>query len=87
MSKETLLEFPCSFPIKAVGKNDVELDLIVIEIVRRHAPDLRKDAVTTRPSKAGNYVSVTVHVNATSKEQLDAIYIDLSSHPHVLMTL
>jgi hypothetical protein len=87
MSEETLLEFPCQFPIKAMGKSNIELDLLVIEIVRRHAPDIREGAVSTRPSKDGNYISVTVTVEATSKQQLDAIYQDLSDHPHVLMAL
>jgi uncharacterized protein len=87
MTEETLLEFPCRFPIKAMGKTNLELDLLVIEIVRRHATDLHEGAVTTRPSKDGNYVSVTVIVEATSKQQLDAIYQDLTDHPHVLMAL
>lgn len=87
MSEETLLEFPCQFPIKAMGKANVELDLLVVEIVRRHVDDLHEGAVTTRPSKDGNYMSVTVVVEATSKRQLDAIYQDLTGHPHVLMAL
>ncbi|MCK9620511.1 MAG: DUF493 domain-containing protein [Methylobacter sp.] len=87
MSEETLLEFPCRFPIKAMGKANLELDLLVIEIVRRHAPDISEGAVTTRPSKGGNYIAVTVIVEATSKPQLDAIYQELSDHPHILMAL
>ncbi|MEQ1528967.1 MAG: DUF493 domain-containing protein [Methylococcales bacterium] len=87
MSEETLLEFPCQFPIKAMGKNDVELDIIVIEIVRRHVPDIKEGALMSRPSKAGNYIAITITIDATSKQQLDAIYQDLSSHPHVLMAL
>ncbi len=87
MNEETLLEFPCQFAIKAMGKSDVELDLIVIEIVRRHAPDIKEGALVTRPSKAGNYLAITVTIDATSKQQLDAIYQDLTSHPHVLMAL
>ncbi|MGZ5028725.1 MAG: YbeD family protein [Methylobacter sp.] len=87
MSEETLLEFPCRFPIKAMGKANLELDLLVIEIVRRHAPDIHEGAVTTRLSKDGNYISVTIVVEATSKQQLDAIYQELSDHPHVLMAL
>jgi uncharacterized protein len=83
---ETLLEFPCQFAIKAMGKSDLEFDLLVIEIVRRHIVDKEK-AVTTRPSKDGNYLAVTVLIQATSKQQLDAIYQDLSSHPQVLMAL
>jgi len=87
MNEDTLLEFPCQFPVKAMGKNDVELDLIVIEIIRKHAPDLKEGALATRPSKDGNYIAITVTIDATSKKQLDSIYQDLSDHPHVLMAL
>jgi putative lipoic acid-binding regulatory protein len=87
MSEETLLVFPCQFPIKVMGKTSSELDLLVVEIVRRHAPDLHEGAVTTRPSKDGNYLAVTILIEATSKQQLDAIYQDLTDHPHVLMAL
>lgn len=87
MSEETLLEFPCQFAIKAMGKTDHELDLLVIEIVRRHVDEVNEDAVTTRPSKDGNYIAITVFIEATSKRQLDAIYQDLTDHPHVLMAL
>jgi len=87
MSEETFFEFPCRFPIKAMGKTDIELDLLVIEIISRHVPVLNQKSVNTRPSKDGNYLSVTVIIEATSKQQLDAIYQDLHDHPHVLMTL
>jgi uncharacterized protein len=86
MSEETLLEFPCQFAIKAMGKSDFEFDLLVIEIVRRHVPEYEQK-VTTRPSKDGNYLAVTVLIEANSKQQLDAIYQDLSDHPLVLMAL
>ncbi|MBK8816217.1 MAG: DUF493 domain-containing protein [Methylococcaceae bacterium] len=87
MSDETLLEFPCQFPIKVMGKSNLEFDLLVIEIVRRHVPDLHEQAVTTRASKGANYLAVTVTIKATSKAQLDAIYQDLTNHPQVLMAL
>jgi len=87
MSEETLLEFPCQFPVKAMGRAELELDLLVVDIIRRHVADINKGAVTTRPSKDGNYLAVTVIVEASSKQQLDAIYQDLSDHPHVLMAL
>jgi uncharacterized protein len=83
---ETLLEFPCQFAIKAMGKSNLEFDLLVIEIIRRHIVDKEK-AVTTRPSKDNNYLAVTVLIEATSKKQLDAIYQELSDHPQVLMAL
>ena len=84
---ESPLKFPCKFPIKAMGKSDCGLDTIVVEIVRKHAPDLGEGAVYNRDSSKGNYTSVTVVVNATSREQLDAIYQDLTDHERVLMSL
>jgi putative lipoic acid-binding regulatory protein len=88
MSEEqSLLEFPCQFAIKVMGRTSPELDVLVVEIVRRHSPDLREGAVTSRPSKAGNYTAITVMVNASSREQLDAIYQDLTASPHILMAL
>lgn len=87
MSEETFFEFPCRFPIKAMGKTNLEFDLLVLEIVRRHSTEINEGAVTTRPSKDGNYISVTVTIEASSKKQLDAIYQELNDHPHVLMTL
>jgi putative lipoic acid-binding regulatory protein len=61
--------------------------VLVVEIVRRHSPDLREGAVTSRPSKAGNYTAITVIIDASSREQLDAIYRDLTASPHILMAL
>jgi putative lipoic acid-binding regulatory protein len=84
---ESLLEFPCQFPIKAMGKHSDDFDAIVVEIVRRHVPDILEGAVTTRPSKGGNYLSVTVMIEAHSREQLDAIYMGLTACPDVLMAL
>jgi putative lipoic acid-binding regulatory protein len=84
---ESPLKFPCEFPVKAMGKADCELDMIVVEIVRRHVPDLAEAAVYTRDSTAGNYVSVTVKVNATSRAQLDAIYQDLVDCEAVIMAI
>lgn len=87
MSEETLLEFPCQFPIKAMGKSGGNLEITVVEIISRHAPESRKHSVKTKPSKDGNYLSITVTIEATSKQQLDAIYQDLVDHPHVLYAI
>jgi putative lipoic acid-binding regulatory protein len=87
MTDETLLTFPCQFPIKVMGKVAIEFDLLVIELIRQHIDNLDLDAVKCRPSQGGNYLAVTVTVTATSKQQLDAIYQTLSAHPLVLMAL
>jgi len=85
--EETLLEFPCQFPIKAMGENTPQFDVIVVDIIRQHVDNLSEGAVKTRLSKGDKYLSVTVMIEATSKKQLDAIYQGLTDSPHVLMAL
>ena len=85
--REGLLEFPCSFPVKAMGRAEEDFDALVVEIVRRHVPDLAENAVVSRPSKGGKWVSVTVTIRATSQEQIDAIYRALTEHNRVVMAL
>lgn len=82
-----LLEFPCELTIKAMGLAEPAFELLVVELVRSHCPDLSEDAVSTRASKGGKYHSVSVLVNAQSREQMDALYQALTSHPKVLMAL
>ncbi len=84
---ETLLKFPCDFAVKAMGRDEPGFDVLVMELVRRHAPDIHEGAVRTRSSKGGKWVSVTVTLRAESKAQLDAIYIDLTAHEKVVMAL
>ena len=87
VAKTDIFEFPCVFPIKVIGKDADGFTEIVTEIIRRRAPDLRADAVTTRASSGGKYVSVTATFVAQSREQLDAMYIELSNHEKVLFVL
>ncbi len=84
---ETLLAFPCAFPIKAIGKAGESFDTLVVQLVRRHAPDLNEAAVTLRESSGGKWVSVTVVIQATTKDQIDAIYRDLSANERVVWAL
>jgi putative lipoic acid-binding regulatory protein len=76
---DDLFNFPCEFPVKAMGKSCPELEIAVIEIMNRHVPDLGEGAVRMRPSSKGNYISITVTIQAQSREQLDAIYMDLTA--------
>jgi hypothetical protein len=84
---ETLLRFPCTFPIKAMGAADSEIEAVVVGIVNRHVPDLREGAVRSRPSSGGKWLAVTVEIEATSKAQLDAIYRELTAHELVVYAL
>lgn len=79
--------FPCDFPIKIMGRSDCELETLVIDIVSRHAPEVNENCLNTRPSGKGNFISVTVTVKATSRQQLDNIYLELTAREEVLMAL
>jgi putative lipoic acid-binding regulatory protein len=81
------LTFPCSFPIKVMGRTQPGFAQEIVGIAARHAPDFDPSTLEMRASKAGNYLSLTVTVNATSREQLDALYRDLVAHPMVAMVL
>lgn len=89
MSEENdaLFNFPCEFPIKAMGLAQENFDELVVTIIRRHCQDLTENAVITRASKGGKYISVTVTITAHSRAQLDVLYTELSQHEQVLMVL
>jgi putative lipoic acid-binding regulatory protein len=57
------------------------------DVVCRHAPDFDPTSIEIRPSKAGNYLSVTCTIRAVSQAQLDALYRELSAHPLVKVVL
>ena len=84
---DALFNFPCQFPIKIMGRCDCELEILVVEVVNRHVSNLSENAVTTRPSTKGNFLSVTVTITATSREQIDNIYLELTAREEVLMAL
>lgn len=86
--RDTLFEFPCRFPIKAMGRADADIEQVVVSIVRRHAPGLDlMGAVSVRPSKAGRWLAVTVVIEAQSRDQLDTIYRELTAHEAVIWAL
>ncbi len=81
------LTFPCTFPIKAMGRAEDDFDALVVEIVRKHAQNIHENAVKTKVSHGGRYISVTVTIQAGSRAQLDNIYLELSANKRVLMAL
>lgn len=83
-STETLFEFPCKFPIKAMGHSIIGIETTIVDIVRRHTEEIDIVSVRTRLSSGGKYIGVTITITARSKAQLDAIYMDLTAHPDVL---
>ena len=87
LPKEDLLEFPCRFEIKAMGRQDPKFESQISTIVNRHLSGAPILGTRARCSRQGRYVSVTCVIHAASRAQLDAIYLDLTSEPEVLMTL
>ena len=83
----TLLEFPCRFPVKAMGHNTDEFVRVVSDIILSRAMLFEGEEITTSPSKAGTYLALTAVIEAQSKEQLDSIYQALTDSGQVVMAL
>ena len=84
---DSLLPVPCVFPIKVMGRRQDEFAQVITDIVLRHAPDFHPGTIEMRSSSQARYLSLTVTINARSREQLDALYSELSKHPMVTMVL
>jgi putative lipoic acid-binding regulatory protein len=84
---ESPLHFPCEFSVKIFGAATEQFEAAVLDIFHQHVPDLHESAIRKRPSKDGKYLAFTITINAQSKAELDEIYQDLTSCPHVLMAL
>lgn len=87
MGGDSLLDFPCMFPLKIMGEMRDGFADAVVGIVLRHAPDFDPASVEMRASATGKYLSLTCIVNATSRPQLDALYHELTAHPWVKVVL
>jgi putative lipoic acid-binding regulatory protein len=85
--KASLIEYPSLFPIKVMGAKVDGFVHAVTQVAERFDPTFDAGTVELRPSKAGNYLGVTITVTATSREQLDELYRTLSSHPMVKVVL
>lgn len=83
----SLITYPCQFPIKVMGVKTDHLVSALTHIAQQFDPGFDPSTVELRPSKAGNYLGVTLTVTATSREQLDELYRTLSTHPMVKVVL
>ena len=86
-SSESLLEFPCEFAIKALGKSGEDLTDLVTGLIRKYAPEVAPQDVSSKSSSGGRYTSVTVTITARDRAQVDNIYLALNEHPRIVMTL
>lgn len=85
--EDTLIEFPTTFPIKIMGRNEPGFEAHATELVRTHLDDEQPLSVVSRESREGSFLSVTVEFTAQSKAQLDAIYEALTADERVVMAL
>ncbi len=87
MNDETLLEFPCDFPIKMMGRDTPEFRELARELIEKYTGPLDNNAIQATLSRNGKFVSITATINAQSQQQLDDIYRAISAHEDVLMAL
>jgi putative lipoic acid-binding regulatory protein len=83
----SLIRYPCAFPIKVMGAHVAGFVEAVAQVARQFDPVFDPATIETRPSRAGNYLGITITVTATSREQLDELYRTLSTHPMVRVVL
>jgi putative lipoic acid-binding regulatory protein len=83
----SLIQYPCAFPIKVMGRKVDGFVEAMVAVAQHFDPSFDPSTVETRPSKAGNYLGLTLTVTATSREQLDELYRTLSTHPMVKVVL
>jgi uncharacterized protein len=84
---ESLIEFPCNFPIKIIGNNTAYFATEIIEITRKHFPNTPDEVIIMQESQHGNYLSLTITVYVHNKQTLDALYLELTKHPDIKMVL
>ena len=86
-NENTLLEFPCQFPIKVMGKSSDDFKLHVLSLLKPHCPEITEEDLSTRQSKGKNFIAITANINAQNQAQLDSIYQALTADPRVVMAL
>lgn len=87
MTKTTLIDFPCDFPVKIIGMNSETLINDVQRIVSKHFPGHTDERITYKKSENSNYLAITVSFLATNQEMLDEFYKEVSKLPEVKMVL
>lgn len=85
--EQSLIEYPSAFPIKVMGANVEGFAAAIVQVARQFDPGFDEATLERRPSKAGNYLGLTITITATSREQLDELYRTLSTHPMVKVVL
>lgn len=81
------IEFPCAYPIKVMGFASIDFQQDVLSLVQRHAPEVSEEHIKVRSSSNGNFLALTITIEATGIEQLSKLFADLKTHASVQMVL
>ena len=87
IDEDKLMHFPCNFALKVMGEDIENYSDYVLSVCQKHVEGVTADCVQTRPSRNGKYIAVTVNLVATSRQQLDDLYIELNAYKHTKMAL
>ena len=87
IDEDKLMHFPCDFALKVMGENSDDYAAYVLSICQKHVAGVTENCLHTRPSRNGKYIAVTVKLIATSRQQLDDLYIELNAYKHTKMAL
>ena len=85
--QESLITYPCDFPIKVMGRAHDDFARAMAEVAQRFDPAFDAATIEIRPSGSGNYLGLTLTVRVTSREQLDDLYRALHGHDLVSVVL
>ena len=85
--EESLIDFPCEFPVKVMGAGIPEFHACITKIAEKHDPEFIPDETKQKNSKTGKYISLTLNIHAKDKAQLDKLYQELTDHELVLWAL
>ena len=85
--KPPKIKFPCLYPIKIIGNAADDFQESVIVVVERYTGSVGSGLIKVQPSRENNYLSITITITATGKDQLQNIFQDLKDIESVKMVL
>ncbi len=78
-----VIEYPCQWLYKVIGKDEEKLRLALTEIIVHPTCDISY----SNSSSKGKYLCLNVEVTVQNEDERNAIYLALKEHPHVKIVL
>lgn len=79
--------YPCDFPIKIIGKNEINLERIVLEVLSSFVENIQEAEIKKTTSRGKKYQSITIHIIIKDRAHMDAIYCALAAREEIIMVL